>query len=147
MTRGGTRPDDGQPPKQVARAQLTPRIITITLLRDPVVRSTVGMFVYSLLLAVAVKARPEEIPNFLARPLGIMAFVCLIAFLTFIDYTARLMRPVSIVWRIAEKGQKVINAVYPDRHGNPVAPERPAQPITPVERSVRHRGNSGIVLA
>ena len=132
---------------QVASAQLTPRIIATTLLSDPVIRSTAGVFVYSLLLAVAIKIKPEELPDFLTSLVAIMALVCLVAFLFLIDYTARLMRPVSIVWRVAEKGLKVINAVYPNRYGNPVASERPAQPVAPVERTVQHQGNSGIVLA
>ena len=42
---------------QVASAQLTPRIIATTLLRDNTIRFTVGLFVFTLLLAVGTKAR------------------------------------------------------------------------------------------
>ena len=131
---------------QVASAQLTPRIIATTLLRDRVIRSTVGVFVYTMGLAVGVKAR-TEVPQFLVGLTGIMALVCVIAFLFLIDYTARLMRPVSIVWRIAEQGLKVIDAMYPNPHESRAASLRPAEPIGPAERTVHHRGRSGIVLA
>ena len=132
---------------QVASAQLTPRIIATTLLRDPVIRLTIGVFVYSLMLAVAVKVRLAALPDFLTSLVGVMALVCLVMFLLLIDYTARLLRPVSIVWRVAENGLKVIHAVYPNRHRDRVDPLRPAPPTAPVERTVRHRGTSGIVLA
>lgn len=131
---------------QVASAQLTPRIIATTLLRDRVIRSTVGVFVFTLGLAVGVKAR-TEVPQFLVGLTAIMALVCIIAFLFLIDYTARLLRPISIVWRIAEQGLKVIDAVYPNPHESRAASLHPAEPIAPAERTVHHRGRSGIVLA
>jgi uncharacterized membrane protein len=54
---------------QVASGQLTPRIIATTLLRDNVIRGSVAVFVYALLLAVAVKTRVDTIPRSLvSRP-------------------------------------------------------------------------------
>src|SRR5690242_1683671 len=44
---------------QVASGQLTPRIIATTLLRDNVVRYTVGLFVFTLLFAISVLNRVE----------------------------------------------------------------------------------------
>ena len=44
---------------QVAGGQLTPRVIATTLLRDNVVRYTVGLFVFSLLFAISVQNRIE----------------------------------------------------------------------------------------
>src|SRR5262245_11276569 len=38
---------------QVASAQMTPRIIATTLLRDDVVRYTVGLFIFTLLFALS----------------------------------------------------------------------------------------------
>jgi uncharacterized membrane protein len=45
---------------QVASGQLTPRIIATTLLRDNVVRYSVGLFVFSLVFAVMALNRLEE---------------------------------------------------------------------------------------
>jgi uncharacterized membrane protein len=48
---------------QVSSGQLTPRIIATTLLRDNAVRFSVGIFIYALLLAVAVKTRVDIVPR------------------------------------------------------------------------------------
>ena len=45
---------------QVAGGQLTPRIIATTLLRDNVIRATVGLFAFTMFFAVGVKARSAE---------------------------------------------------------------------------------------
>ena len=100
---------------QVASGQLSPRIIATTLLRDNVIRCTVGLFTYTLLLAMAVRIREETISSTFASLAGLLAVACVIAFLFLIDHAARLLRPVSIVWRLAEQGTKVIGQVYPHR--------------------------------
>ncbi len=48
---------------QVAGGQLTPRIIATTLLRDNVVRYTVGLFVFALVFAVMALNRVETTVN------------------------------------------------------------------------------------
>ena len=55
---------------QVSSAQLTPRIIATTLLRDNVIRSIVGVFVYGLLIAVAVKNRMDDGSPIHGQPRG-----------------------------------------------------------------------------
>src|SRR5689334_20846763 len=64
---------------QVASGQLTPRIIATTLLRDNVIRCTVSLFIYALLLAVAVKVREETMPHFLESLMGILGIVGVVA--------------------------------------------------------------------
>jgi len=133
---------------QVASGQLTPRIIATTLLRDNVIRFTVGLFVFTLLFAIGTVARIEtSIPNLIVWVAVILGFVSLMAFLFLIDYAARLLRPVSIVWRVGEEGRAVIDSVYP----NPIKdtdaiPARRPQLGSP-DRVVSHRGRSAIVLA
>jgi uncharacterized membrane protein len=60
------------------------------------------------------------------------------AFLFLIDYAARLLRPVSILWRVAEEGLSVVESVYPKLITRQLG--------TP-DRVVSHRGTSAIVLA
>jgi uncharacterized membrane protein len=132
---------------QVASGQLTPRIIATTLLRDNVIRGTVGLFIYALLLAVAVKIREETMPHFLESLMGILAIVGVVAFLFLIDYAARLLRPVSIVWRIAQQGLKVIEDVYPQATVDSQLPTHPREKLGPPDRTVFHRGTSAIVIA
>jgi uncharacterized membrane protein len=132
---------------QVASGQLTPRIIATALLRNNVIRCTVGLFTFTMLFAVGTGARiGEEVPQFAVAIAWVLGIVSIAAFLFLIDYTARLLRPISIVWRIAEQGIAVIQGVYPDtpRTARP-ARERPASPASTC--IVEHRGTSGIILA
>jgi uncharacterized membrane protein len=133
---------------QVASGQLTPRIIATTLLRDNVIRFTVGLSIFTLLFAAGTKARiGETIPYFVTTVAVMLAFASIVTFLYMIDYAARLLRPVSIVWRVGERGIKVIESVYPKPIEDPhvATPSRPK--MGPPERTIAHRGTSGIVLA
>jgi uncharacterized membrane protein len=77
----------------------------------------------------------------------LLGFACLIAFLFFVDYAGRMLRPVSIVKHVGERGLAVIDDVYPEPL-EPVAPAAPSSgPPAEVTRTVPHRGTSGIVLA
>ena len=134
---------------QIAGGQLTPRIIATTLLRDKVVKYSVGLFVFTLVFAVMALDRLErnvhEIVSFVAAVLGL---ACMATFLFLIDYAARLLRPVSILARVGNEGLVVIESVYPNEAGEApdvVATMRPL-PDAP-RRIVRHGGTSEIVLA
>jgi uncharacterized membrane protein len=63
---------------QVASAQMTPRIIATTLLRDNVVKYTVGLFIFSLLFALSAQNRMTDQVNelvlFTAACLGVFCF-------------------------------------------------------------------------
>ncbi len=134
---------------QVAGGQLTPRIIATTLLRNNVVRYSVGLFVFSLVFSVSALNRQEASVNELvALVTGILGVACIADFLFLIDYAARLLRPVSVVARVGDEGVVMIKSVYPE----------PASALTPEAaglhtqstlpgRVVNHRGSSEIVLA
>ena len=88
---------------QVAGGQLTPRVIATTLLRDNVVRYTVGLFVFTLLFAISVLNRIEGTGDQLALFVaGVLGLLSMAAFLYLIDYAARLLRPISILSRQAK---------------------------------------------
>jgi uncharacterized membrane protein len=131
---------------QIAGGQLTPRIIATTLLRDNVVRYSVGMFVFTLVFAVMALNRLEqgvhEIVAFITATLGVF---CMAAFLFLIDYAARLLRPVTILGRVGDEGLKVIEFVYPSI-GEPDEADTDAALGHP-QRWVCHPGKSEIVLA
>ncbi len=133
---------------QVASGQYTPRIIATLLLRDNVIRYTVGLFVFTFLFALRTLNHIEtSVPPFFTWITGALGLVCITAFLFLIDYAARLLRPVSIVKRVGDAGLAVIESVYPERlTGAPTAAVTP-QNAGPVERTILHRGTSGIVLA
>jgi len=133
---------------QVASGQLTPRVIATTLLRDNVVRYTVGLFVFSLLFAISVNNRIEGTGDQLVLVVaGVLGLLSMAAFLYLIDYAARLLRPISILSRVGENGLTVIAAVYPQPTQGPSLPHiKPQSPGMP-SRIVQHAGRSEVILS
>jgi uncharacterized membrane protein len=132
---------------QVASGQLTPRIIATALLRNNVIRFTVGLFTFTMLFAVGTGARIGTIiPQYAVTTAWVLGIISIAAFLFLIDYTARLLRPISIVWRIAEQGTEVIKNVYPELSGKSLAHGKRRPSASPT-RIVEYRGRSGIILA
>jgi uncharacterized membrane protein len=133
---------------QVASGQLTPRIIAATLLRDNTIRVIVGLFVFTLLFAVGALARLETtVPQGVAGITALLGFGSIAAFLFLIDYAARLLRPVSIVWLVGEEGITVIESVYPDPVEDLDVSASPRRQMPPPDRTITHHGKSAIVLA
>ena len=134
---------------QVAGGQLTPRIIATTLLRDNVVRFSVGLFTFTLILAVAALNRQgQQVRQITSLITGVLAVTCIADFLFLIDYAARLLRPISIIGRIGDQGVAIIKSVYPD--SSTLKPPEAAvsdAPPSKVRREVDHQGLSEIVLA
>ena len=134
---------------QVASGQYTPRIIATTLLRNNVIRYTVGLFVFTFVFEIRTLARTEttvmQLPVFIGVILG---FFCIAAFLFLIDYCARFLRPVSLVRNVGEDGLKVLNEIYPEK----LTDKQDQLPTDSqfggaVNRTIFHRGHSGIVVA
>ena len=133
---------------QVAGGQLTPRIIATTLLRDNVVRYSVGLFVFTLLFAVLALNRLESnVQQLIAFVGAVLGIACMAMFLFLIDYAARLLRPVSIAARVGDEGLAVIESVYPEAVGEAEEVERRDGRRDAPARIVHHRGKSEIVLA
>src|SRR4029079_16722182 len=132
---------------QVASGQLTPRIIATVLLRNNVVRYTVGLFIFTFMVALGTQDRLDDkihsLPLFAVSCLGI---ACFAAFLYLIDYASRLLRPISVLTHVANSGFAVIDSVYPEPSLGPGAPSRQSD-LGPPERVIMHRGTSGIVLS
>ena len=133
---------------QVASAQLTPRVIATTLLRDNAIRTVVALFVFTLAFCLGTLARTQDrVPYLLLLIAFVLGGTSLAAFLYLIDYAARLLRPVSIVWRIGEEGLKVIEKVYPAKVEKQHVPTPPRPDLGTADRIIVHRGVSEIVLA
>ncbi len=134
---------------QIAGGQLTPRIIATTLLRDNVVRYSVGLFFYSLVFSITALDRLQDQVFALVSTLAaILGLACMAVFLFLIDYAARLLRPVSVVARVGDDGLRVIRSVYPQLAlaGADEADDDPPA-LGPPARIVHHAGRSEIVLA
>lgn len=133
---------------QVASAQLTPRIIATTLLRDNTIRFVVSLFVLTLTFNLGVLARTQlKIPYLPFTIAFVLSGASVASFLYLIDYAARLLRPVSIVWRLGEDGLSVLEDVYPSKITGQHKPTPALLPIGPAGREIAHQGRSAIILA
>jgi uncharacterized membrane protein len=133
---------------QVASGQLTPRIIATTLLRDNVVRYSVGLFVFTLVFTVMALDRLDtQTYHLVTLAVAVLGIASIATFLFLIDYAARLLRPVSIVARVGSAGLQAIVDVYGHRATD--APDvTPAYTLPPgPTRVLHHEGTPGIVLA
>jgi uncharacterized membrane protein len=135
---------------QIASGQLTPRIIATTLLRDRVIKYTVGLNMFTLLFAiVALNRTVDTVPQLVTVVAGLLGIACVTSFLFLIDYAARLLRPVRLVALVCDQGLEVIRSVYPedepagDSGGGPATLGRHGPP----DRVVAHAGRSQVVLA
>ena len=133
---------------QVASGQMTPRVIATTLLRDNTVRYTVGLFVVSLLFAHHTLIRTETtVHQLITFMTGALGLASLAAFLFFIDYAARLLRPGRIVTKIAETGLDVIKDVYPLQDAPQALSSEGEPQLGQPSRILHHQGRSATVLA
>jgi uncharacterized membrane protein len=133
---------------QIASAQLTPRIIATALLRDATIRVIAALFVLSMTFDLGLLARLQT--EVLYVPLTVAVGLTVIsigAFLYLMDYAARLLRPVAVVWRLGEQGLAVIEQVYPSKIKGAHMPSPPVPPLGGPAREVAHRGKSAIILA
>jgi uncharacterized membrane protein len=132
---------------QVASAQMTPRIIATTLLRNDVVKYTVGLLIFTLMFVLGAENRMEkdvhQLVMLLATLLGILSFA---AFFYLIDYASRLLRPISILAHVGSDGLAVIETVYPDSSPGAVR-ESESLTLGPADVVIQHQGTSGIILA
>jgi len=132
---------------QVARGQRPPRIIATVLLRNNVVRYTVGLFIFTLLVALGTQGRlDDKIPPLSVLAVSCLGIACFAAFLYLIDYASRLLRPISVLTHVADSGFAVIESVYPELTLGPGGPGRSHHDLGPARRVILHQGTSGIVL-
>ncbi len=133
---------------QVAGAQLTSRIIATTLLRNDVVRYTVGLFIFTLMFALSAQNRMEkDVHQLVMLVAALLAIFSFAAFFYLIDYASRLLRPISVLSHVGGDGLTVIEAVYPDPSRSPSSPAANGLDLGPPDRIIQHQGTSGIVLA
>jgi uncharacterized membrane protein len=132
---------------QVASAQMTPRIIATTLLRNDVVKYTVGLLIFTLMFALSAQNRMEkevhQLVMLVATLLGILSFA---GFFYLIDYASRLLRPISILAQVGSGGLAVIESVYPDPTPGPDV-RRSESNLGAPDAVIQHQGTSAIVLA
>lgn len=136
---------------QIAGGQLTPRIIATTLLRDKVIKYTVGLHVFTMLLAItALNRMTGSVFELVTVTVALLGIASLASFLFLIDYSARLLRPVRIVALVCDEGMEVVRGVYgeafdPSQHADEA--DVNFGQLGPPARTVTHDGRSQVVLA
>jgi uncharacterized membrane protein len=101
-----------------------------------------------MLFAIGAVSRPDSTaPRLLIWISAGLGLSSLAAFLYLIDYSARLLRPVSIVWLVGEQGKAVIESVYPNPIKETDTGQLHAPQLEPAHRIVAHQGASAIILA
>ena len=108
----------------------------------------IALFVLTLAFSVGTLARAQDtVPYLLLTVAVVLAGASTVAFIYLIDYAARLLRPVSIVWRLGQEGIAVIEQVYPLKVKGPRPPSTLTAPPPPPARTILHKGTSAIILA
>jgi uncharacterized membrane protein len=105
-------------------------------------------FVFTLLFSVRVLFRMgNEMVNQFGTAVSMgVGLVSIGVFLYLIDYSARFLRPVSIVQRVADSGGAVIRSIYPESTQLPQPTVSADRPVSP-ERTGVNTDAAGIVLA
>ena len=133
---------------QVASAQMTPRIIATTLLRNEVVKYTVGLLIFTLMFSLSEQNRMgKEVHQLVMLVTTLLGMLSFAAFFYLIDYASRLLRPISILTQVGSDGLAVIESVYPDPTVGPDARQSGSANLGAPDKVVRHQGTSAIVLA
>ncbi|HEY2341897.1 MAG TPA: DUF2254 domain-containing protein, partial [Chthoniobacteraceae bacterium] len=133
---------------QVASGQYSPRVIATTLLRDDVIRYSVGLFVFTFLFAIKAANRTDSsVRQLVAVITGLLGFASIVGFLFLIDYAARMLRPVSLVRRVGEIGLSVIKSVYPTPVNGAESSLAEEQLPAAAGRPMANRDASGVLLA
>lgn len=103
---------------QIASAQLSPRIIA-TIYRSFVVRFSLSLFVFTFTYSLSALSRINEHVDQVS--LWIADYSCALSiavFLFMIDRVGKSLRPASVLSEVGRRGQKSIEAVYPQPVGD-----------------------------
>lgn len=132
---------------QIASAQLTPRVIAGVFGKGST-RLAAGIFLFSFTYCLAVLGRIGDSVPQLQVTLGILFGLSSIGtFLYLVDFSAKSLRPISVLSKIAENARKVIKEVYPRYVEGPARPVPSVQLIQGKEfRSICLNLQSGVLL-
>ena len=133
---------------QLASAQLTPRIIA-TFFRSGILRFSLTVFVFAFAYTLMALSRIEDtVPQISVWIATYSSAACVGIFLYMIDRVGKSLRPVSVLTRVGNTGQEVIQDVYPlPVAGTEDAPSNVALvPEGATSRTVK-TNRTGVVLA
>jgi uncharacterized membrane protein len=133
---------------QVASGQLSPRIIA-RIFETPLIKLTLGVFVFSFTYTLAALGRIEDrVPQLPVMVAALSSLFSVALFLYLIQKASQSFRPVVVLTRVAADTRTVISGVYPKPFSTSKGEHRgPDLGSTPGMRMIAHNGRSGVVLA
>jgi uncharacterized membrane protein len=134
---------------QIASSTLSPRIIARPF-RSSAIKSSLGLFVFTLIYSMAVVARgtDEHIGQLAAAMVIVLTLISICVFLFIVEHVSKQLRPVTVMTEVASEGLQVIKAVYPKMFDQNGVEENSGERILGVPSIVvLHKGKPGVVLA
>jgi uncharacterized membrane protein len=133
---------------QLASAQLTPRVIALVLATRPA-KIAISALTFTYAYTLSALGRVEErVPDLHVSVAVVLNLLCIVVFFRFVQQLSSGLRPVSLMQYVAERGQEVIEQVYPLTY-DPIRPEVVLEAALPSAPAlvVEHAGRSGVVMA
>ena len=132
---------------QLASGQLTPRVIAMVFGLQWL-RATLVVFTFTYAYTLSALGRVEDrVPDLHVGAAVVLNLVCIAVFFYFVQKLSSGLRPSTIMQIVADRGQKVIEEVYPLAFDP--RPEQPVSAALPDAHSqmIEFTGRSGVVLA
>ena len=135
---------------QIASSTLSPRIISRPF-RSRSLKSSLGLFVFTLIYSMAVVARGTDgnVGQLATATVIVLTIVSICVFLYVVEHVSKELRPVSVMADVASEGTQVIKTVYPIVLGQNWSPERHPDEsfLGAPSRVIPHVGKPGVVQA
>lgn len=132
---------------QLASAQMTPRIIAL-IYRNNTGKVMLAIFVFTFTYSVALLSKIENAVPLLSSYIAAYGFLVNLALLLmFIDNLGKMLRPSSVMNRIAKFGRLVIHNVYPEMLQEDSVDPEPIKALGSKPVRVIHSKVDGAVLA
>lgn len=132
---------------QMASATLSPRIIARPF-QSGVLKTSLGLFVFSFVYSTAVLGRLEDRVLQLSVFMAVLLSIASVGtFLFVVEYVSKQLRPATVVASVAREGLEVIRSVYPLRWSGGEPSPTPAPPKESLSRTVLHGGTPGVLVA
>jgi len=134
---------------QLASSTLSPRIIARPF-RSRILKTALGLFVFSFIYSVALVARGTEgnIGQLAAALVVVLTLVSICVFLYVVEQVSKQLRPATVIADVASEGLAVISTVYPKMLENSLVEAESSEvlPGTPTQ-VIRHEDSPGVVQA
>ena len=131
---------------QIASSTLSPRIIARPF-RSRVLKSSLGLFVFTLIYSMAVLARGTEgeIGQLTTAMVLVLTVISICVFLFVVEHVSKQLRPATVVADVAAEALRVISEVYPKKLESDLEEPSGEFSLEILSGEIRHKGEPGVV--